>query len=310
MSHNHNDVLLCSSSYHKEIKATLFYVLILNWAVAILKLVVGYFINSASMIADGYHSFSDGSSNIIGILGMRIASQPKDKDHPYGHKKYETLTSTLIAFSLFLICFYLLHENISKLHLKEAPNVSISSFVVMGIAIAVNISVMLYEYNKGKRLGSDILVADSLHTRADILTSFSVIVAFIGAKLGFLMLDSIVSVFIALFIGYSAIQIFRSSSQILCDTAVIDSSEVEKVVIAIEGVKKCHKIRSRGRADDVHLDLHLLVDDRTPVVKAHNLSSKIENVIKEHFNGVTDVVVHIEPLSSEKDDHDEAHVVS
>ncbi|HQP91781.1 MAG TPA: cation diffusion facilitator family transporter, partial [Candidatus Omnitrophota bacterium] len=206
---------------------------------------------------------------------------------------------------LLLVCFHLLHDSVERFKAKGTPNINISSFVIMGVTMIINICVMLYEYSKGKKIGSDILVADSLHTRADILTSFSVIGAFIGVKLGYPVIDSIVAVFIAIFIGFSAFEIFRRSSQILCDTAVIDEREVEKIVLELgQGVKKCHRIRSRGRIDDIYIDLHVLVDDRTPVITAHNLSSKIEHAIKHHFDGVSDVIVHIEPLSSEKDDHD------
>ncbi len=304
MSHTHSYEHLNMRSYPSEVKKTLSFVLVMNWVVALLKLVFGYWINSTSMVADGYHSLADGSSNIIGLFGMRIACQPKDKDHPYGHKKYETFASTFIACLLLLVCFHLLHDGFERFRTRGVPNVNLQSFVVMAFTMAVNVWVMFYEYRKGKAIGSDILVADSLHTRADILTSFSVIAAFVGVKLGYPIIDSIVAIFIAVFIGFSAVQIFRNSSQVLCDTAVIDSFEIEKIVLSLSGVRKCHRIRSRGRIDDVYIDLHILVDDNTSVIAAHNLSSKIEAVIKEHFHGVTDVIVHIEPLSSEKDDHD------
>jgi cation diffusion facilitator family transporter len=297
--HCHNKVSF--ENYPQEVKKTLLITLGLNWLVAILKLIVGYLIKSTSMVADGYHSFSDGASNIIGIAGMRIASQPQDKDHPYGHKKYETFTSIFIAFLLFLVCFYILHSSLERFSSRQVPEVNFFSFLVMGVTTVINIAVMAYEYKKGKRIGSDILVSDSLHTRADILTSFSVIFAFIGVKLGYPIMDAAVAVVIAVFIGFSAIDILRNSSKILCDTAVIDSKELEAVVLGVDGVKKCHRIRTRGRRDDIYIDLHVLVDDKTPLIKAHDMSSQIEGVIKDKFYGVTDVIVHIEPLSSEKE---------
>lgn len=304
-AHEHTHGISGAATYSHDVRKTLVFVLGLNWFVALLKLIFGYSINSTSMVADGFHSLADGTSNIIGLFGIRIACQPKDKDHPYGHKKYETYTSIFIAFLLFLICFHLLHDSFERLHTRATPHVNLSSFLVMLATMAINIGVMVFEYRKGKALGSDILVADSLHTRADILTSLSVLVAFVGVRLGYPALDSIVAVFIAVFIGFSAIQIFKSSSAVLCDTAVIDSAEVEKVVLKVDGVKKCHRIRTRGRRDDIHIDMHVLIDDRTPLIKAHDLSSRIEHVIQETFKGVTDVIVHIEPLSSESEDLDE-----
>lgn len=296
--HCHNK--LNHANYPQEVKKTLVIVLVLNWLVAILKLIVGYSIKSTSMVADGYHSFSDGTSNIIGLAGMRIASQPQDKDHPYGHKKYETFTALFIAFLLFLVCFYILHTSLERFSTRKIPEVNFFSFLVMGFTMVVNVIVMLYEYRKGRRIGSDILVSDSLHTRADILTSFAVIVAFIGVRLGYPIVDALIAIVIAIFIGLSAVDILRASSKVLCDTAVIDSKELETVVLGVDGVKKCHKIRTRGRRDDIYIDLHVLVDDKTPLIKAHDMSFQIERVIKDKFDGVTDVIVHIEPLSSEE----------
>lgn len=274
-------------------------VLALNWGVALLKLAFGYFIASTSMIADGYHSFADGASNIIGLLGIRIACQPKDKEHPYGHKKYETLAALAIAFLIFLVCAHILHSGWERLLYRKYPEVNLTGFIVLGLTMAVNIFVLLYEYRAGKRLGSDILVADSMHTRADLFTSFSVVIAFIGVRLGFPILDAVVAVFIAGFIAFAGFDIIRASSAVLCDTAVMDVRAVEELVLSLPDVKKCHNIRTRGRPDDIYMDLHVLVDDLMPLVKAHDLTVQIEDLIKDEFHGVSDVVVHVEPLSSE-----------
>lgn len=297
-------IKLDNGIYAREVRKTLGVILVLNWLVALVKLIVGYGIKSTSMVADGYHSFADGTSNIVGLFGMRIASQPKDKDHPYGHKKYETFTSVLIALLLFVLCFHIVHDSFERLSTREVPQVNLFSFGVLFVTLIVNVSVMFYEYRKGKRIGSDVLVSDSLHTRADIMTSLSVILAFIGVKMGYPVLDSVAALVIVVFIGRAAVNIMRESSSTLCDTAVIDSREIEKKVLDVEGVKKCHRIRTRGRRDDIHVDLHILMDDKTSLVNAHNVSSKIEEKVKESFDGVTDVVVHVEPLSSDGDEYE------
>lgn len=286
--------------YGSEVKKTLGLILLLNWFVAAAKLVVGYTIKSTSMVADGYHSFADGASNIVGLFGMRIASQPVDADHPYGHKKYETFTSLVIALLLFVLCFHIVHDSLERLLTKRIPEVNFFSFAVLLVTLAINVLVMRYEHRKGKRIGSDVLVSDSLHTRADILTTLSVLAAFIGVKLGFPILDSLAALLIVVFIGKAAVGILRESSGTLCDSAALDSRAVEDVVLRMEGVRKCHRIRTRGRRDDIHVDLHVLVDDKMPLVKAHDMSSRIEAAIKDNLEGVTDVVVHMEPLSSEE----------
>lgn len=284
----------------QQIRRVLIYILLLNWGVAGAKLIYGFMIQSVSMKADGFHSFSDGSSNLIGLLGIWVASRPVDQGHPYGHKKFETLTTVVISAILFIVCFHVIEEGIARLMNPVIPVVSLTAFVVILVTIAVNAGVMTYERKKGRELNSDVLLSDSLHTRADILTSLSVLFTLIGVKLGYPMVDPIVSLIIAVFIGYAAVQILRESVRVLSDGMAIPIQEIERVVLAIQGVKECHQIRSRGRTDDIHIDLHILVDRQMDVHRAHHLSYAIENKIKRDFPGVTDVVVHIEPAEEEK----------
>jgi cation diffusion facilitator family transporter len=275
-------------------------VLFLNWGVAAAKLFYGWLIRSASMTADGFHSFSDGSSNIIGLIGIWIASQPIDDSHPYGHKKFETLTSIGISILLFLVCFNVVREGILRFLHPIVPQVNLSSFLVMGITLAINLAVMIYERRTGVVLKSDILISDALHTRADLLTSSSVIVTFIGIKLGYPILDPIASLVISGFIAYAAVDILKESSRVLSNGVAIPIGEIKRVVLSIRGVEACHQIRSRGRGDDIHIDLHVLVNPEMDVHRAHHLSYAIENKIKRDFHGVTDVVVHMEPFEKKE----------
>jgi cation diffusion facilitator family transporter len=252
------------------------------------------------MTADGFHSFADGSSNIIGLVGIWIASRPIDESHPYGHKKYETLTAVGISALLFLVCINVVREGIVRFLRPVVPEVTVKSFLVMGITLAINVAVMIYETRMGRALKSDILTSDALHTRADILTSSSVIVTLIGIKLGYPILDSMASLLIAIFIAYAGVDILKESSRVLSDGVAIRIYEIERVVRSIKGIKECHQIRSRGRPDDIHIDLHVLVDPNMDVHKAHHLSYAIENKIKRDIRGVTDVVVHMEPMEERK----------
>jgi len=283
-------------NHYRQIRKILIIILALNWAVALAKIIYGLSSRCFSMTADGFHSLSDGTSNLIGIAGIHFACQPVDKDHPYGHKKYETLFSLGIAAMLFLVSFNLLKAGLQRLHQPVLFETDPGSFAVMLITLAVNIYVMRYEYNRGKALTSDILISDSLHTRADIFTSFSVIISLIVTKLGFPLVDPIVTILIALFIGYAAFEIIKQSSDVLCDTAVfLDDQKVKDVVLRIKGVRACHKIRSRGRVDDIHLDLHVQVSRSMHMEDAHQISYQIEEIIKSTIPGVTDVIVHMEP---------------
>jgi len=279
-----------------QIKRILLIILVLNWGVALAKIAYGFATHFTSMMADGFHSLSDGASNIIGLIGITLARRPPDKDHPYGHKKYETLFSLVIAGMLFFVCFNLLLEGIKRFHSHAIPQVNVISMAVMLITISVNIFVMIYERREGKRLNSDILISDSMHTRADIFTSLSVIVAMVVIKLGYPILDPIVTVMIAFFIAHAAFSIAKQSSRVLCDEIVIsDDKRIESIVMSVTGVMACHKIRTRGRQDDIYVDLHVQVSPDMHVDRAHDVCYRIEDAIKKGISGVTDVVIHVEP---------------
>jgi len=248
------------------------------------------------MAADGFHSVSDGASNIIGLIGIALSSRPVDEDHPYGHSKYETFFSLGIAALLFFLAANLAREGIGHIFHPIIPQVEIRSFAVMIITMAINILVMNYESKRGKALQSDMLVADAMHTRADIFTSFSVIIALIAIKSGYPIVDPIATIVISIFIAYAGLEIVKDASKILCDSAAImDVRIVSDIVLNVKGVKTCHKIRTRGRPDDICVDLHVQVDSAMHIDEAHKVSDAIEDALKEKIPEVTDVLVHIEP---------------
>lgn len=283
-------------AHYKRIRFVLVLVLVLNWAVALAKILYGFWSRSVSITADGFHSLADGLSNIIGIIGIGLAAQPKDFDHPYGHKKYETLFALGIGAFLFFVCLNLAKEGITRLVNPVVPRIDAVSFVVLITTLCVNFIVMTYEYRRGKALNSDILVSDSMHTKADILTSISVIIALVGIKLGYPIIDPLVTLLIAFFIARTGFEIVRDASRVLTDTVAVENTKkIERIVLSVKGVRTCHKIRTRGRGDDIHIDLHVQVSPQMHVDNAHKVSYEIEDAIKKMVPGTTDVIVHIEP---------------
>lgn len=283
-------------AHYKSISRVLIIGLALNWLVAGAKIVYGLLSRCASMTADGFHSLSDGSSNIIGLIGIYIACQPKDSDHPYGHKKYETFFSLAIAAMLLFVSGNILAKGIHRLYHPVLPEIDAINFAVMAVTLFINIFVMRYELKQGRLLQSDFLILDAMHTKTDIITSLSVIATLIAIKFGFPLVDTFVSLSISLFIAYTAVAIIRQSSRVLCDTAaIIDIRRISDIVLNINGVKTCHKIRTRGRTDDINIDLHVQVDPDMHVDMAHKISYTIEETIKKNIPEVSDVLVHIEP---------------
>jgi len=288
---------------YRKISRVLWLVLIFNFFVAAGKIVLGYATNCLSILADGIHSFSDGASNILGLFGIYLSSQPKDFDHPYGHRRYETLASLGIAIFLFLVSFNLFQSAYHLIRHPRPAEVLPISFAVMIFTMIVNIGVTLYERKKGNVLASDLLRSDAMHTASDVLVTFSVIVGLVCIKAGWRWADALATFFVALVILRVALDIVKQSSDVLCDHIVLDAEEVRRLVAKIGGVKGCHMVRSRGRTDDAQVDLHVLVPDDTDVKTAHAISHEVEEKIRERYAGVSDVVVHIEPESTLAEGH-------
>lgn len=279
-----------------RIRRVLWVTLALNVLVSALKLGAGYFYGSIGMVADGFHSFFDASSNVVGLIGLGIAVLPPDRGHPYGHKKFETLAATGVAVLLFITCFEVLQRAYSQITgAVAATEVTLAGFGVMALSIAVNGFVTRYESKRGREYGSDFLLADSAHTKSDILASVSVIVGMAAVGLGFPLADPIAAVVIAALIGRVGYGIIRNSAEVLCDASVIEPDEVEALCMTVEGVFHCHHIRSRGREDEVMVDLRVHVDPMLTTAESHEIAHRVEQKIKKFMPGVVEVVVHIEP---------------
>jgi cation diffusion facilitator family transporter len=282
------------SSNAKQIKRVLWQVLGLNFLVAGAKIVVGSATGSLSMVADGFHSALDGTSNVIGLVGMTIAERPPDDEHPYGHQKYETFATLAIGLLLMLTTWNILKSAINRLFEGGSPEVTILSFVVMFVTMGINWAVSRYEQRQGKRLKSSVLLADSAHTGSDVYVSLSVIGGLVAVQLGWPWVDTVVALIIVVVIGKTGLEIIRRASNTLADSAVVDPAEVEKIALSVDGVISCHKIRSRGTDLATYLDLHIQVDSRMSLAEAHYLSHQVQDRLQQELD-VTDVVVHAEP---------------
>lgn len=278
-----------------ETRLILWVILGLNWGVAAAKLIYGWMTDAVSMQADGIHSSFDGMSNVIGLIGLWVAAHPPDAGHPYGHKKYETFAAAAIGVLLFGTCLYILRN--SYLHWREGvvPEVTAVSFAIMFGTMAVNWGVMTWERRRGEVLQSEILVADSLHTASDILSSLSVLIGLAAVAAGYPLLDPIAGVVIAGFIGHTGVLVLKEASQSLADRARIDAGAIRGVALTVEGVRCCNGIRTRGMARHVFMDLCIHVDPAMTIAHAHILAHTVEDRIKQTFPGVAEVVVHVEP---------------
>lgn len=270
-------------------------VLVLNLAVAFAKIALGIVTGAISVLSDGFHSLTDAASNVVALVGVRLARRPPDTDHPYGHRKFETMASVAILLFLLLVLIQVLWGAFERLRSPTTPEVTTLSFVVMISTFAINLAVVIYERGAGHRLSSEILLADAHHTQSDLLTSLTVIAALIGVRLGFPLLDPLAALVIAGFIGWACWEIFEDTTRILADRIVIAEDDIRDVVLTVPEVMGCHHIRSRGSADHVFLDLHIWMDAGMRLDKAHSISHIVKDRIMARYPQVKDAVIHIEP---------------
>jgi cation diffusion facilitator family transporter len=286
---------LLSPSRHQEVARVLTRVLVLNLAVAAAKLALGYTTGAVSIVSDGFHSLTDSASNIIGLVGLRAARKPPDADHPYGHRKFETLAAGAIFIFLVFAVMEIGRAAVKRLASPAPPEISWISFAVMTATLLVNLWVVRYEGGRGRALGSELLLADAVHTRSDVFATSGVLVSLVAVALGYPLLDPIGGVAIAILIARTSYEIARDTSGILSDRVVIGEDDIRDEVMRVPEVLGCHHIRTRGSLDYVFLDLHVWFSADMPLRQAHALSHAVKDRLMTRFPQIADAIIHIEP---------------
>ena len=280
---------------YSEVNKVLYRVLFLNLGVAFAKIGLGYVTGAVSIVSDGFHSLTDSASNVVALVGVSVARRPPDAEHPYGHRKYETMASLAILIFLVIVLVEVLTAAADRLVKGGTPRVFPEGIAIMAITLAINMFVVAYELKEGRRLNSELLRADAKHTRSDVLTSGAVLGALFGVWWGYPLLDPMAALLVAGFIGHACWSIAQEASRILGDQIVIAESEVRAVVQSVPEVIGCEKIRTRGSADYAFLDLHLWLPRETPLEQAHATSHVVKDRLMTKFPQLADVVIHIEP---------------
>lgn len=282
------------------IRRVLYITMALNLVAMAAKLAVGYATGALSLVADGFDSLFDGAGNVIGLVGLFLAARPADPDHPYGHRKFETFTAVAIAMLLFVTTWELLQSAVERLRHPEliAPEVNSWSFGALALSILVHVGVSTYELRAGRRLKSDVLVADAMHTRADIYISLAVVGGLIAVRLGYAVVDPLLALVIAIVVLKIGVDIVRDSSKILLDGAAVPISEIERIVMGVRDVRSCHYVRSRGHEDAIYVDLHVSVAPEMTTAQSHAIAHDVQHRLKAEIPAIRDVVVHVEPADA------------
>ena len=283
------------------INKVLWQILFLNVIVAVAKAAWGIISGSTAMLADGIHSFTDGSGNVVALIAMKAARKPPDEDHPYGHHKYESFASAAIGLMLCFAAWKVVTGSVAALTafarsgIHPRVEVTFTSFAVMIITLGINIFVVWFETRRGKELGSDVLQADAKHTLSDVWVTVGVLVSLVLVKYGVAIADPVVGLFVAFAIVWAAIEVFKGAHTTFSDQQRLEPHDVMKKVVAFDGVKGCHNIRSRGTGAIIHMDMSILVDPVISVEKGHAIARDLEVWLCGQYEGLADVVIHVEP---------------
>ncbi len=292
---NSTSVLIGADDRYRQVVRVLYRVLLANLGVAIAKIALGYTTGAVSILSDGFHSLTDSASNVVALIGVSVARRPPDANHPYGHRKYETMASLAILVFLVVVLVQVLNAAADRLMNGGSPRVFPEGIGLMAVTLAVNIGVVIYELRQARRLKSEVLSADAKHTRSDVLTTITVIGALLGVWWGYPLLDPLAALLVAGFIGHACWSIAQEASRILSDEIVIAEADVRAVVQSVPDVIGCEKIRTRGAADYAFLDLHLWLDGDMSLQAAHSTSHIVKDRLMAKFPQLADVVIHIEP---------------
>ncbi|MCA1903350.1 MAG: cation diffusion facilitator family transporter, partial [Cyanobacteria bacterium KgW148] len=251
------------SDNRSEVQRVLLLTLGLNLIVLVIKIVVSWANGSLSLLADALHSVTDSANNVVGLVAVKFASPLPDRDHPYGHHKFEAVGAIAIAAFLAIACLEIIKGVISSLF-KLEHKIQLGEFDLwfLLLVLGINIFVAFYERHVGKKVGSAILVADSHHTMADIWITIGVIasLAIINTGISWLQwLDLALAIPVSILVLWSGYQILVENIPILVDKAAIPPEKIYDLVMTIEGVINCHDIASRGvLGRQLFIEMHLV----------------------------------------------------
>lgn len=279
--------------YARRVQRVLLATLVLNLAVAAGKIVAGWRANSLSVIGDGLHSSVDAAANVIALVIIRYSTAPADEDHPFGHGRYETLAAFILGGLLFLTAFELARTAMVRLYAPERPLVDALTLGVMVVTLAVNVFVSWYEAREGRRQNSEVLIADSAHTRSDVYVTLAVLGGLLLDRFSLARADAVLALVVAGAIALAGWRVYRDVLPALTDRAIFQAGEVAAVVRSVPGVVSVHDIRSRGTRREPYVQMHLVVD-RTDVRGAHEVADEVERRLASEL-GVKESFVHIEP---------------
>ncbi|HEU5048842.1 MAG TPA: cation diffusion facilitator family transporter [Gemmatimonadales bacterium] len=284
-----------STTRNLRIRRVLAGILIANLFVVTVKFIVGVASGSLAVFGDAMQSAVDAVNNIVGLAIVGVASKGPDAEHPYGHAKFETLGALLIVVFLSVSIFELLRGALVRLFAgASAPEIDTTAFALIGITLLVNIAVAAGEARAGRRLGSELLLADAMHTRMDVYITLAVLGGLGLSRAGYGWADPVLAIIVAGFVARTGYEIVRRAMPTLVDERAYDAATIRGEAERIGGVRAAYAIRSRIAASARFAELTIAVDGGADVASAHRIADQVELRLRDELR-IDEVVVHVEP---------------
>lgn len=277
---------------------------VVNIVLTVFKILAGIMGRSTAMIADGIHSLSDLLSDIIVIVFVKISSKGRDKNHDYGHGKFETFATLIISLMLIVVAVNLMSGGINKIRqILDGGEVSSPGMIALWAAVAsIVLKEILYRYTiiQGKALNSPMMIANAWHHRSDAFSSVGSLLGIAGAIfLGdkFVILDPITGCVISIFILVMAVKMSVPAIKELLDVSLPDDVEekIEATAKSVKGVVDLHELKTRREGPGIIMEGHLVLDSEISLKEAHDISKKVEESLRKEFGPETQISLHLEP---------------
>lgn len=275
-----------------------------NVILLLFKFVAGIVGHSAAMVADAVHSLSDFVTDVIVLIFVRISSKPEDKDHEYGHAKYETLAMTIIGVALLLVAVGIVYSGLTKIiawaqgEVLKAPGL----MALWAALLSVVLKEAVYHYSmvEARKLNSQAVEANAWHHRSDALSSVGTAIGIGGAIfLGqrWAVLDPVASTVVGVLIIKVSVELLRNGIGDLMEHSLPEEveNEILQLAASVPGVVEPHELRTRRLGNHYAIELHILMDGNITLCEAHEKASEVEDLLRAHYGSETHIAVHVEP---------------
>ncbi|MDH3357644.1 MAG: cation diffusion facilitator family transporter [Desulfobacteraceae bacterium] len=279
-------------------KVTLVGVLV-NTFLILLKLVAGIFGSSQALIADAVHSFSDLFTDAVVLIGLKISNKPPDKTHHFGHARMETLASTIVGMALIGTALYIgIDASLTIYHHTEYHPTTLALF---GAGVSIILKEVLYRYTirTGRRIKSQLIVANAWHHRSDALSSVAVFIGVAGTQINpsWHILDAFAALLVSFFIVKVGLEILRDALREFTDTAPNPEiiGKIQQCALSVNGVVDTHDVRVRTSGGFYQMEIHIVVDGQMTVLEGHKIAKTVEGCLVEDVGNFSSITIHVDP---------------